>query len=333
MRKEKDENQHPDHILEVRRLVKLVQDLTAPRDRYMRAGRQVGRRARARTRARAHTHTHTHTHSVAAAHTQQITHAACRRERAACAELSSRCCCAQAGGVAAHDVRALLGPGHVQIPQDLCRFPARAGAAGRFRARAGAATGTQRSRSGRGRRRRAVTRHGSRTRRAPPCHRLPLHPAQPHELSRHLSHLGPSPPASPQVAQMAKRSSAAVAAEAAAPARKRGRRSAPQSSADPAGAGAQCDAEPGESEYERQRRLNIKRNQELLDTLGISSALQEVTVVQVGACSTLQSRAVCCSPCARISDPRTHGVSSAARPREGHHCQSRAEKKEQRTRA
>ena len=138
-------------------------------------------------------------------------------------------------------------------------------------------------------------------------------------LSRHLS--------------MAKRSSAAVAAEAAAPARKRGRRSAPQSSADPAGAGAQCDAEPGESEYERQRRLNIKRNQELLDTLGISSALQEVTVVQVGACSTLQSRAVCCSPCARISDPRTHGVSSAARPREGHHCQSRAEKKEQRTRA
>jgi len=132
---------------------------------------------------------------------------------------------------------------------------------------------------------------------------------------------------------MAKRSSAAVAAEAAAPARKRGRRSAPQSSADPAGAGAQCDAEPGESEYERQRRLNIKRNQELLDTLGISSALQEVTVVQVGACSTLQSRAVCCSPCARISDPHTHGVSSAARPREGHHCQSRAEKKEQRTRA
>ena len=193
MRKEKDENQHPDHILEVRRLVKLVQDLTAPRDRYMRAGRQVGRRARARPRARAHTHTHTHTHSVAAAHTQQITHAACRRERAACAELSSRCCCAQAGGVAAHDVRALLGPGHVQIPQDLCRFPARAVAAGRFRARAGAATGTQRSRSGRGRRRRAVTRHGSRTRRAPPCHRLPLHPAQPHELSRHLSHLGPSP--------------------------------------------------------------------------------------------------------------------------------------------
>ncbi len=130
---------------------------------------------------------------------------------------------------------------------------------------------------------------------------------------------------------MAKRSSAALATEAATPARKRGRRGAPKNSTGPAdagvpaahaaGAGAKCDVEPGESEYERQRRLNIKRNQELLDTLGIGSALQEVTVVQVWACSTLQSRTSCCSPCARVSDlprecarvhPHARGVFSSA---------------------
>ena len=47
-------------------------------------------------------------------------------------------------------------------------------------------------------------------------------------------------------------------------------------------------AEPAaESEYERQRQHNIKRNKELLDTLGIGSTLQAVTVMQVRTCSGL----------------------------------------------
>ena len=52
--------------------------------------------------------------------------------------------------------------------------------------------------------------------------------------------------------------------------------------------GAGCDAEPAaESEYERQRRHNIKRNKDLLDTLGIGSTLHAVTVLQVWTCSGL----------------------------------------------
>ena len=57
-----------------------------------------------------------------------------------------------------------------------------------------------------------------------------------------------------------------------------------------AGDGAGCYAEPAaESEYERQRRQNIKRNKELLDTLGIGSTLQAVTVIQVRTCIWLSA--------------------------------------------